>query len=60
MTSGKPLEQIHCSNYEVVLTEPLHDLKNLIQFLLERLPKQLEDGLFKDDIARFCSSAIGK
>jgi hypothetical protein len=47
-------------SYEVVMCEPLHDLKNVISAILEELPHQIEERSLKRKVTEFCSTCARK
>ena len=45
MTGGETIESLELHDYEISMSEPLHDLRNLIMAILEEVPAQLEAPL---------------
>ena len=53
-------EEIGIENYEISLTEPMHDLKNLITHILTELPHHIEDSTLQKVIKEFCGKVLSK
>ena len=48
-----------CGTYEVAMSVPLHDFKNLITHILEELLHQISDTALKQEITAFTKKALG-
>ena len=61
---AESLADINCSKYEISYCEPLHDLRNTIQFILEELADSLKelglDEKLTKQVADFCVQAKGE
>lgn len=53
-------EEAGLESYEVSLTEPMHDLKNLITHILQELPHHIEQAPLKEEIKDFCERALSE
>ena len=54
-TPDVPLEDLHLTNYEILPTEPLHDIGHHIENVFTELPHHLEDKerqVFEDCVRR--------
>ena len=60
LTCGDTLSEIGCSDYEISLCEPLHDLKNTISTILDEMPAVIEDQRLQTAIRDFCKQLTGK
>ena len=62
LTTGLSLEEIGIPRYEIANCEPLHDLKNVINHLLNELPHHLDDMQpeLKEKITTFCNLVTSK
>ena len=52
LTPESNLADINCSNYNILASEPLHDLKGYVHNVLEELPAQIEDK--EEAVNLFC------
>lgn len=61
LTTGESLEAIGLVDYEIATCEPLHDLKNCIQHIMEELPivKYNNKDLGVKN-AKFCKDKLGE
>ena len=46
--------------FEIALTEPLHDLKNVITLILELVPGQIQNPSLKSAVAKYCKTQLGR
>lgn len=55
----RTVKDLHIDNYEVLACEPLHDLTNVIQNLIDELPYHVPDGT-KEEFLAFSETTIGQ
>lgn len=53
-------KDIHISDYEVLACEPLHDITNVIQHLIEELPYHVDNPQTKQELEKFALNTIGE
>ncbi|CAC5365492.1 unnamed protein product [Mytilus coruscus] len=54
-----PTETINILSYEILCTEPLHDLTNVIQNIIAELPYHIQDKEAQKDFQNFSQTTIG-
>lgn len=60
LSQGETLNSLSLHWYEIIMTEPLHDLKNLICNILDELPKQLPNRQLCKDMEAYITTLKGK
>ncbi|VDI28834.1 Hypothetical predicted protein [Mytilus galloprovincialis] len=54
-----PTENINIPSYEILCTEPLHDLTNVIQNIIAELPYHIQDKEAQKEFQNFSQTTIG-
>lgn len=55
----KSSKELYIDDYEILGCEPLHDITNIIQHLIEELPYHIENLEARQDLEKFASNTIG-
>jgi predicted house-cleaning noncanonical NTP pyrophosphatase (MazG superfamily) len=56
----KSSKELYIDDYEILGCEPLHDITNIIQHLIEELPYHIENLEARRDLEKFASNTIGE
>jgi hypothetical protein len=56
----KSSKELYIDDYEILGCEPLHDITNIIQHLIEELPYHIENLEARQDLEKFASNTIGE
>lgn len=59
-SKGYSLDEINCSQLEIMRVDPLHDFRNLIQSILAELPAYAPDNNVGVRIKDYCTTINGK
>ncbi|CAC5356825.1 unnamed protein product [Mytilus coruscus] len=55
----KSLTESNISCYEVLPCEPLHDISNIVQNIIQELPHHVKQNSTKLELEKFCNNTIG-
>jgi hypothetical protein len=56
----KSSKELYIDDYEILGCEPLHDITNIIQHLIEELPYHIENLEARRDLEKIASNTIGE
>ena len=56
----KTSKEMYIDDYEILGWEPLHDITNIIQYLIEELPYHIENLEARQDLEKNASNTIGE
>ena len=56
----KSSKELYIDDYEILGCEPLHDITNIMQHLIEELPYHIENLEARRDLEKFASNTIGE
>jgi hypothetical protein len=52
--------EINCQQYEVLACETLHDITNVIQNIINKLPSHIDNKEIKKQYEQLCSQTVGE
>ena len=52
--------EINYQQYEVLACEPLHDITNVVQTIINELPSHIDNKEIKKLYEQFCSQTVGE